>query len=324
MMANHRPFRFGAVYFALENWAECARRVESLGYATLLLGEHPARGGPSPLLGLMAAANATTTLRLGTQVLANDFRNPVLLAQDVAIFDILSGGRFELGLGSGWLHQDYTSVGVPFERPGTRISRLAEAIALIKCLFQEEEITFSGDYYQVHGARVDPKPLQQPYPPLMIGGGGRRVLSLAGREADIVSLDPLGTADGTKDMATTTAAAVAEQLRWVRAAAGDRFDRLELHVLANVCVAQDRRRGAEQLIEFFKNVPGGMFVNAERTVEEVLESPRYLVGSVEEIAEQIQENRERYGISYISVLDFPGAPSSTEALGPVVARLAGK
>ena len=323
-MAGNTPFRFGAVYFTLENWAERARMIESLGYATLLLGEHPVGGGPSPLIALMAAAQATTTLRLGTHMLANDFRNPVLLAQDVAILDILSGGRFELGLGSGWLHHDYTSLGIPFDSPGVRISRLAEAVALIKRLFQEEETTFSGDYYQVQGARVDPKPIQQPYPPIMVGGGGRRVLTLAAREADIVSLDPIGTAAGTKDMATTTAAAVAEQLGWVRAAAGARFDALELHVLTSVCVAEDRQQGAKQIIQFFKRAPEGMFINTERTVAEVLESPRYLIGSVEQIVEQLLANRARYGISYISVLDFPGAPSNVEALAPVVARLAGK
>jgi probable F420-dependent oxidoreductase len=322
-MAGHRPFRFGAVYFALEHWAECARTVESLGYATLLLGEHPMSGGPSPLIALMAAANATTTLRLGTHVLANDFRNPVLLAQDVATLDILSGGRFELGLGSGWLHSDYTSLGIPFDRPGVRVNRLTEAVTLIKRLFQEEETTFSGDYYQVQGARLAPKPIQLPHPPLMVGGGGRRILSLAAREADIVSLDPIGTAAGTKDMATSTAAAVAEQVGWVRAAAGDRFGALELHVLATLCVAEDRRKGAEQLIQFFKSAPADLFINAERTIEEVLESPRYLVGSVEQIVEQLLESRERYGISYISVLDFPGMPSSVEALAPIVARLAG-
>jgi hypothetical protein len=148
-------------------------------------------------------------------------------------------------------------------------------------------------------------------------------LSLAAREADIVSLDPIGTAAGTKDLATTTATAVAEQVGWVRSAAGERFDALELHVLADICVAEDRQAGAEQLIQFFKVVPEGMFVNAERTIDEVLESPRYLVGSVEQIVEQIVENRERYGISYYSVLDFPGVPSSVEALAPIVARLAG-
>lgn len=323
-MAGHRPFRFGAVYFALEDWAERARRVEALGYNTLLLGEHPVEGGPSPLIALMAAAKATTTLRLGTHVLANDFRNPVLLAQDVATLDILSGGRFELGLGSGWMHYDYTSLGIPFDRPGARVSRLGEAVVLIKRLFQEGETTFAGEYYQVQSARVAPKPLQKPHPPIMVGGGGRRILSLAAREADIVSLDPIGTAAGAKDMATSTAAAVAEQVGWVRAAAGDRFAALELHVLASLCVAQDRRQGAEQLIEFFKGAPAGLFVNAERTLEEVLESPRYLVGSIEQIVEQLFVNRERYGISYVSVLDFPGMPSNVEALAPVVARLAGK
>src|SRR5262249_19747663 len=202
-MAGHRPFRFGAVYFDCEDWTERARRVEALGYATLLLGEHPMGGGPSPLIALMAAAKATTTLRLGTHVLANDFRNPVLLAQDVATLDILSGGRFELGLGSGWLHYDYASLGIPFDRPGARVGRLAEAVMLIKRLLQEEETTFSGDYYQVQGARVAPKPAQQPRPPIMVGGGGRRILSLAAHEADIVSLDPIGTAAGTKDLATS-------------------------------------------------------------------------------------------------------------------------
>jgi probable F420-dependent oxidoreductase len=324
-MATTTPFRFGAAYLTIENWFERARKVEALGYDTLVLGEHPSGGGPSPLIALMAAASVTTTLRFSTHVLANDLHNPVLLAQDAAALDVLSGGRFEFGLGTGWAGPDYTSLGVALDTPGVRISRLAEAVALIKRLYQEEQVTHTGTYYQVQDACVNPKPVQQPGMPLVIGGGGKRMLSLAAREADIVSIDPIATADGRKDFAYLDSNVMANQIDWIRDVAGEHFDALELHILMTALdVTDNRQRGAEQVVEFLNHVPP-MFANAAgKTVEEILASPRCLVGSVDQIVEDLIMRRERYGISYISVLDLPWMPSRIDALAPVVARLAGK
>jgi probable F420-dependent oxidoreductase len=323
-MSTHTPFRFGAAYLTIENWAERARKVEALGYNTLVLGEHPSGGGPSPLIALMAAASVTTTLRLSTHVLVNDLHNPVRLAQDAAALDILSGGRFELGLGTGWAHDDYAGFGVPLDTPGVRISRLEESVALLKRLYREERVTHTGTYYQVQDACVAPKPAQ-PHMPLVIGGGGKRMLSLAAREADIVSIDPIATPDGRKDFAYLDSDMMMTQISWVREAAAARFDELELHVLMTALdVTDDRQRGAEQVVEFLNHVPP-MFVNAAgKTVEGILDSPRCLVGSVDQIVEDLIMRRERYGISYISVLDLPWMPSWIDALAPVVARLAGK
>jgi probable F420-dependent oxidoreductase len=327
-MAIQRPFRFGAIgedSRSADAWAEMARKAEALGYATILVGDHPADGGLAPLIALTAAANATTTIRLGTHMLANDFRNPVMLAQEVATLDLLSGGRFELGIGTGWWHADYASVGVAFDPPGVRVGRLAEAVPLIKRLFQEDAVTYQGTYYHLQAARLSAKPAQQPGPPIMIGGGGKRILSLAAREADTVSLDPIGTPEGTKDLATITAQALEQQIGWVRAAAGARFDVLELHNLVYaVAVTEDRRHMAEQLAEFLADIPPIMMSNARRSVEEILTSVRFLIGSVDQIVEDLLGRRERYGISYISVLDLPGLPSSVDALGPIIARLAGR
>ncbi len=327
-MTHHRPFRFGASCAAAsspDEWRETARKVEALGYSTLVLGDHPAFGGLAPLSALQAAAAVTTTLRLGTLVLANDFHHPVMLAQEIASLDQFSGGRVELGLGTGWFRADYASVGIPFDPPGVRLSRLEEALPLIKKLFQEETVSHAGTFYQVQNARVDPKPIQHPHPPLLIGGGGRRILSLAAREADIVSLDPIATPTGTKDMATITAEAMAQQVGWVREAAGARFESLELQLLASkVVVTEDRRRGAEEVVAFLAGAPPMMFSNAARGVAEILASPRFLIGTVEQIIEDLLAWRERYHLSYLTVMDFPGMPSNIEALSPVVAQLAGK
>jgi alkanesulfonate monooxygenase SsuD/methylene tetrahydromethanopterin reductase-like flavin-dependent oxidoreductase (luciferase family) len=177
----------------------------------------------------------------------------------------------------------------------------------------------------VQAAQVSPKPVQRPYPPIMVGGGGRRMLSFAAREATIVSLDPIATPAGTKDMATISAAALDQQIGWVRAAAGARFGDLELQNLVYaVAVTNDRRQTAEQLVEFIASMPPTFMTNTQRSVEEVLTSVRFLIGTHEQIAEQLLARRERYGISYVTVLDLPGMPSNIDALGPVVAQLAGK
>ena len=302
-----------------EAWVENARKVEALGYSTLVTGDHLAFGLLSPGPALMAAADATTTLRLGTHVLANDFRNPVMLAHEIATLDLLSGGRVEFGIGAGWYHGDYEAAGIPFDAAGTRVQRLEEAVAVIKGLFGDEPVTFHGDHYQVQDLNLRPKPLQRPHPPIYIGGGGKRMLSLAGREATIAGLGNLSTRDGQMDYALSTAEGTAQKVAWIREAAGNRFEEIELHQLFNkVVVTDNRRRASEDVVRWLADFPPEIVINTARSAEEVLVAPYLLVGSVDQIVADLQERREHLGISYITV-----AEEYMDVFSPVVARLAG-
>jgi probable F420-dependent oxidoreductase len=325
MMAPHKPFRFGVVAADASSrteWVAYARKVEALGYSTLVMGEHLSflsAGSLGPIAALMAAADATTTLRLGSHVFANDFRHPVLLAQEAATIDLLSDGRLELGLGGGWLRADYDATGVPFDPPAIRIQRLEEAVALIKRLFGDAPVTFAGKYYQVQNLNLFPKSRQQPHPPLFIGGGGRRSLRLAAQEATIVGMDTSTTVEGTKDYATTSAAAIEQRIGWVRQAAGARFPDLEIHVLVHaVNVTDDRQQGAAQLAAELSTWPATVVSNATLSTEHILTSPRFLIGPIDQIVADLQERRERYGISYITVFG-----EYIDTFSPVVAQLAG-
>ena len=319
-MAPYKPVRFGVEAGETQSraaWMAYARKVEDLGYSTLIMGEHPGWGGITPTVGLMAAADATTTLRLGSHVFANDFHHPVLLAQDAATLDLLSEGRLEFGIGSGWLGSDYAALGGPFDPPAVRIRRLEESVALIKRLFGAEPVTFTGSFYQVTDVTLQPKPKQQPHPPILVGGGGRQVLTLAAREADIVGLGLKGTATGGMDLATTSAAAVEQQVGWVRAAAGARLPSLELHMLVQAVKVLDNRRQAAEAVAAMLADWGPVMSNIPGPAH-ILESPQFVVGSVDQIMADLQERRERYGISYITVFgDY------LDEFSPVVARLAG-
>jgi probable F420-dependent oxidoreductase len=324
-MAPHRPFRFGvgaADAASRAEWVAYARKVEALGYSTLVTGEHLgflSAGCLGPIAALMAAADATTTLRLGSHVFANDFRHPVVLAQEAATIDLLSDGRLELGLGGGWLRADYDGVGVPFDPPAVRIERLEEAVVLIKRLFGDAPVTFAGNHYQVQDLNLFPKPRQQPHPPLFIGGGGRRSLALAAREATIVGMGTKATVEGTGDYATTSAAAIEQRIGWVRQAAGARFPDLEIHVLVHaVRVTDDRQQDAAQLAAEIANWPATIFSNTTLSTEHILASPRFLIGTIDQIVADLQERRERYGITYITVYG-----EYVDTFSPVVAQLAG-
>jgi probable F420-dependent oxidoreductase len=312
-MAKRHPFRFGVVTESApsrEQWIKLARRVEELGYATFLLADHYVNEFP-PLTALMAAADATSSLRVGSIVFNNDLRHPAMLAKEVATLDLLSGGRFELGIGAGWHRPEYEQVGIPFDPAGVRISRLEEALQIIKKFFTEESITFSGGHYTVTDLKAFPKPSQRPHPPIFIGGGGKRLLALAGREADIVGLHRKVNDDGTVDASERTEAAIARKVEWVRQAAGERFESLELNILTgDIVITEHRQQAAEQYIRE-RARPGA-------TAEELLASPYLFFGTVDQIAEQIQRLREQFGISYFVVGD-----ESMEMLAPVVARLAG-
>src|SRR3954466_10169006 len=210
-----RPFRFGVQVTGpadAAGWVEQARRVEALGYSILTLPDH-FTSQLAPLPALAVAAAVTTTLRVGALVHANDYKHPVVLAKELATLDVLSGGRVEIGLGAGWYEPDYRAAGLPFDPPGTRVARLVEGIAVLKAALAGGPCSFAGAHYTVAGYEGWPVPVQRPHPPLLLGGGGRRVLTLAAREADIVGID---------GDATTAGEAVAEQVAIVRAAAGGR------------------------------------------------------------------------------------------------------
>ena len=315
-MSASRPFRFGVSVHgnrSRQEWLDLARQVESLGYSTLMMPDHLG-DQLSPVPALMTAADATTTLRVGSLVFDNDFRHPVLLAKEAATLDVLSGGRLELGLGAGWLKSEYEQAGIPFERAGMRIERMEEAIRVIKGAFGEGPFDFAGRYYTISGYEGFPKPVQRPRPPLHIGGGGQRLLSIAAREADIVGIIPRARSDGKgQDLNDATPAALEQKIAWVREAAGARFADLELGILvAQVFTTEDREMAAQ----FIANtVASGLNV----TTEQILQAPYVLIGSVEQICDDLQARRERYGISYISVFE-----QGLEALAPVIARLAGK
>ena len=311
-MTKARPFRFGAVAESApskEAWIELVRRAEDMGYATFLLADHYVNEFP-PLAALMAAADAARTIRIGSFVFDNDFRHPALLAKEVATLDLLSGGRFELGIGAGWHQPEYEQVGLPFESAGVRISRLEEALIIIKQFFTQDTVTFDGKHYSVTNLKAFPKPLQRPYPPIFMGGGGKRLLALAGREADIIGLHLKVNDDGTVDAWERTEEAIAQKVEWVRQAAGERFAALELNLLiGGVVITGDRQQAAERRARE-SGRPGV-------TAEQLLASPFLLIGSIEQIAERIQRLRERHGISYLVV-----GPEDMESFAPVVARLA--
>jgi probable F420-dependent oxidoreductase len=311
-MSRAHPFRFGIQLSKAADasgWAGLARKAEDLGYSTLFMPDHFG-DQLAPMPALTAAAGATSTLRVGALVFANDYKHPVVLAKEIATLDVLSGGRVEFGLGAGWMTTDYEQSGIPLDRPGVRVDRLAEAITVYKGLFAEGPVTFEGTHYRLNGMEGTPKPVQQPHPPLLIGGGGRRVLTLAAREADIVGINPNLKAGEVGPEAAQDAAAerIDEKLGWIRDAAGDRFDDIELNMLVFISTVTDDR------LAFAQNLAGAFNV----TAEQVLEVPYVWIGTVEQIIESIQAWRERWGVSYFTLQG-----ESLESMAPVVSALAG-
>jgi probable F420-dependent oxidoreductase len=308
------PFRFGIELTGggtdAKGWRQLARQAELLGYATLVIVDHPGNQ-LAPIPAMLAAADATLTLRVGSFVLANDLRHPAVLARDAATVDLLTGGRLELGIGAGWDRHDYERLGLPFAAAATRVERLAESVAILKGLFEQERFSFSGRHYALRDAPGLPRPVQRPHPPILVGGGSRRVLSLGAKEADIVGLNP-NLASGSVNawaMASATAEATAEKVAWIRAAAGDHLDRLELNIrVYHTELTEDRAAAARRLAT-------GMGL----TPAQVLASPHVLVGTTESISDDLVQRRARYGLSYYVVTG-----DAFEAFTPVVARLAGR
>src|SRR5438270_1798283 len=255
-MNKLRPFRFGVICEQMqsaEEWVTKARQAEDYGYATFLIRDHfirePFGDQLAPLIALMAAANATSTLRVGSLVLDNDYRHPVMLAKEAATLDLLSGGRFELGIGAGWLRSEYEQAGMVFEPAGVRVSHLEEAIQVLKGLFADQPLTFAGDHYTITNLSSFPKPVQRPHPPILVGAGSKRMLALAGREADIVGILPKALPEGaiSEEITERLPATMAQKVEWVSQAAGERFHELELSMVIAPIFTEQRRQRAEQL-----------------------------------------------------------------------------
>lgn len=293
-----RPFRFGIQCSSLpgadsSTWADLARKVEDLGYATLTVADH-FDDQLASVPALMAAADATTSLRVGALVFCSDYKHPFVLAKEAATIDVLSSGRFEFGLGAGWMTTDYEQAGIVMDRPSIRIGRMEDALAVVKRQWADGH----------------PQPVQRPGPPVLIGGGGQKMLTVAGRHADIVGLN-IDLRRGVIDAqagANGTEAATRQKIGWIRDTAGERFDQIELHVRVHLALVTDDRDGvAEAVAPAFGLSPA-----------EALRTPHALCGTVDQIAEDLIARRERFGISYIGL-----GVDVLDTMAPVVARLAG-
>jgi probable F420-dependent oxidoreductase len=312
-MAHDRKFRFGVQTggaTSAREWQEKARKIETLGYSTLFMPDHFIDAPFAPMVGIAMAAEATETLRVGTLVLGNDYKHPAVVAKEFATLDVVSDGRVEAGVGAGWMKSDYDALGFPYDRAGVRIDRLAEALAVMKGAWGPEPFSFEGEHYTIKDYDGIPKPVQRPHPPIFVGGGGRKLLTLAAREADIIGFTPAARAgEITTDQARETLPATWKQkFAWVRQAAGDRFHDLELQIRYFFAAITDDRRGlAEAAAPAF-----GI------SADEALESGVALVGTVDECCDLLVRRREECGVSYIVVGD-----DQYEAFAPVVSRLAG-
>lgn len=307
-----RPFRFGVQVPApadAPSWVEQARRIEELGYATLTMPDHFTEQ-LAPIPALTAAAAATSTLRIGALVLDNDYKHPVVLAKELATMDVLSSGRVEIGIGAGWMESDYRASGIPYDPPGVRIDRFTEAVAVIKGVMAEGPFSFTGQHYTITDYDGLPLPVQRPHPPLLIGGGGRRMLGIAAQEADIVGINGTLAAGvvGPEAISTMTLEAVEDRVEHVRQVAGARIADIELNIRVFFTSVTDDRAGTLDAVAGMIGVDPAM----------VEKSPFALVGSVEQIVDDIQRRREELGFSYLVV-----GGEDVEPFAPVVAALAG-
>lgn len=312
MTTSQRPFRFGIQANGTgsrDEWLDLARKVEDLGYATMTMPDH-FDGQLAPVPALQAAADATATLRLGALVYDNDYKHPVVLAKELATMDVLSDGRVEVGLGAGWMSSDYERSGIPYDAPGVRVSRFIEGLHIIKSAFGAGPFSFDGEHYTITDYDGLPKPVQSP-PPVLIGGGGRRVLGVAAREADIVGINPTLTS-GAIDASTfesMSADAVDAKVGVVRdaAAAAGRLDAIEMNIRTFMVSVTDDVGSALDAIAGFTGA----------SVDVVAQSPFALVGPPNKIVDDLLERRERWGFSYIIV-----GQEDVETCAPVVAALA--
>jgi probable F420-dependent oxidoreductase len=312
-MAHDRKFRFGVQTggaTSAREWQEKVSKIEALGYSTMFMPDHFIDTPFAPMVGIAMAAEATESLRVGTLVLGNDYKHPAVVAKEFATLDVLSDGRVEAGIGAGWMRVDYEALGFRYDSHGTRIERLEEAIAIFKGAWGPGPFSLNGRHYRITDYDGIPKPVQQPRPPILVGGGGPKVLRLAGREADIVGINPnLRAGEINRDAAQDTLASRTKQkIEWVREGAGDRFDDLELQIRYFVAAITDDRNGLAE----------AMAPAVGLDPHEALESGVAVVGTVDECCDILVRRREEWGVSYIVLGD-----DQFEAFAPVVDRLTG-
>jgi probable F420-dependent oxidoreductase len=312
-LPTRRPFRFSSPATGCRTRREVverARMLEDLGYSTITIADHFAEQ-LGPIATLMAIADATTSLRIGSMVFSNDYRHPAVLAKEAATLDLLSDGRLEFGLGAGWKAADYATTGIEFDPPGLRIERMEESLQVIKALWADGPVHHTGRHYHVADLDGAPKPIQSPHPPIVVGGGSKRILQFAAREADIVGFIP-SMASGKVDAqagASATPEATDRRLEWIRDAAGDRFADLELQVRLEFALVTDDPD------PLFEGMAGGFGL----TPDQARATPYALVGPTSAMVELLEDRRERWGFSYV------GVPRDVaEAMAPVVAKLAGR
>ncbi|MCW2496754.1 TIGR03621 family F420-dependent LLM class oxidoreductase [Jatrophihabitans sp.] len=319
-----RPFRFGVQAFeatGLRDWSETARRAESLGYSALTATDHYFGSGDiatrtghrpiqlAPLTSMAMAAAATSTLRVGCRVFCVDYHHPVVLGKELATLDLLSGGRVEAGLGAGWLQAEYEGLGIIMERPGLRIERLAEVAQLMRAQWSGQQIGYTGQHFQVSGFAGIPMPARAGGPPILIGGGSRRVLGLAGRYADIVSVNfAQASATMRGSVADSAHVSTTTRVEWIREAAGERFGSIELEVGAYFTRVTDKPT------ESLERVAAQLGVRPKSLAD----SPHVLIGAQSEIIQLLQQQRDTHGLSYISV-----PVAVMEEFAPVVSALSG-
>ncbi|HWW44476.1 MAG TPA: TIGR03621 family F420-dependent LLM class oxidoreductase [Acidimicrobiia bacterium] len=308
-----RPFRFGVQAggtHAAADWRDLAREVEDLGYSTLFVPDHFIDTEMAPMVAISFAAAVTERLRVGMLVLGNDYKHPAVAAKEAATVDLLSDGRLEFGLGAGWMQTDYEALGLAYDSPKVRIERLAEALAVVKGAWGDEPFDFTGPSYTIRAYNGIPKPVQRPHPPILVGGGGPRLLRLAGREADIVGINPNLRAGAITNDAIKTSLAdeTSQKIAWVREGAGSRFDDLELQIRYFLAAITDDARGLAE----------GLAPSFGISADDALASGVALVGTVDHVCDTLVERRERWGVSYVVVGD-----DNYPAFAPVVARLAG-
>jgi probable F420-dependent oxidoreductase len=315
-----RPFRFMAPMpepAPLPQWRQALRRIEELGFDTVRVVDHFTEPSAlEPITAMTAAVAVTERLRVVSLVACNDYRHPVITHRMAAFIDVLSEGRLELGLGAGWLRSDYDAAGLAYDPPPVRISRLIEAVAIIKGLFGPEPVTHEGEHYRITALDGRPKPAQRPRPPLLIGGGGPRVLAFAAREADIVGFNAnLRAGAITSEVAADLGAdPMAQKLTWVREAAeraGRSMADIELQLSCFVTAVTADMQAARTQLQALADLFG-------LPIEDVAHSPSVLVGTVDHCVERLQELRERHGFSYIDLRADP------ETTAPIVERLAGR
>ena len=326
---SNKPFRFSLQSFNTDSpksWRNLISKTEDLGYSTFFLADHFLSSGPAldatfhpPQMlaatpAIAMALQQTTTLNVGCRVFCNDYRHPITLIKEAATMDYLSEGRYEFGIGAGWIKNEYEAVNLSFDEFAERFGRFAETVEAYKAFMSGEPLNIDGETLKWSGFHGTPTTAQQPHPPIMIGGGSKKILTYAGKEADIVSLNFNNRAGmiGPDGMDSGMAAATAKKIDWIKDGAGDRFDDIEIEIGAYTTIITDQP----------EPTAAAMGEALGMSSEDILQHPHCLIGSVDFICDELIRRREQYGISYIAVLD-DGENNMVETFAPVVARLAG-